>query len=163
MESRKILGWVVTLLPEKKGGKRKWERDSSKGDPGGMTPDKSERFIRKDSHSAFDAMHTIGNFTGRTDDERRRLRVFPVYAKRRRTAADERADVLAWLESTIEASTGSVVTAGLCYAKEILEVGHHEGALDRLVERDTMGANRVDVTDEPAHDLVFDGDRPIDF
>jgi hypothetical protein len=160
---RKILGWVVTLLPERKGGERKWERDPEKGDPAEMTPNKSERFIRKDSHSAFDAMHTIGNFTGKTDDERRRLRVFPVYAKRKRTAADERADVLAWLESAIDTADNRAVVKGLCYAKESFEQGAHDGALDRLMERDTRGANRADASDESERGLALDDDKPINF
>lgn len=110
MSERKIVGWVVVLLPKEKGGKREYG-----GGDGSLTSERSNRKVYDLSSQAASEFLDVACWI--ESEAIRRLRILPLYAKKKRTAEDERKDVLAWLDKE-----DYVVIRGR------IEAGEHVGA-----------------------------------
>jgi hypothetical protein len=122
MGERKIVGWVVALMPEKKGEPREYLERGGQD----ISSDKSLREVYDTYMHAADAMGLTSTWLANA--ELARLRVLPIYAKR--SAKKERQDVLSELrglriEALAEHGEGSV-SSFLESAITCIELGEHE-------------------------------------
>lgn len=110
MSERKIAGWVVALMPEKKGERRQYFTVVRVGSTVGFSADKSEREVFDTPSEAADVFRDVARWIESKDLHR--LRILPLYAEQKRTVEQERADVVAWLEDKFDRKAADEVAAG---------------------------------------------------
>jgi hypothetical protein len=106
MGERKVAGWVVALMPEKKGEPREYYEWGGAD----MSTDKSRREVFTTYMEATGALRLVAEWLD--EDDFPRLRILPLYAKQERTVAKERADVVAWLEKKFDRKVADEVAEG---------------------------------------------------
>lgn len=111
MGERKIVGWVVALMPKEKGNPKMYGCDT-RGDEVELVIYKRRRHVWREHRDAVLSLLAISGNMLVDDSELPRLRVLPVYSRPKRTAEQERADVVAWLANKFDAKVASEVAEG---------------------------------------------------
>jgi hypothetical protein len=115
MSGRKLKGYAVKLVPLKGNGSPLWH---TKEPLGGLTSRKADRKILDSYLSALGV--GMDELKRMTAVYAWRICVVAIYTKPKRTAAEERADTIAFLRT--------VIGPGISDALKLLESGVHEGA-----------------------------------